>query len=234
MKKQSKKGSFVRLKRNSATISILTYSLTLLVVKLLWLNSQEGRGLLGADGENYLEALGGLWKDGFFSNQGKLSYWPAGYPILMWPVAELSLNNLAFYVGAIQSVIFAICVSFFCVEISKSSLKRFTWPAMHLLNLSPTLSLNSVAIGYEVTSAVIFLLVIGLYLRQIRLEKNSVLNFENFLASFALAVSCFMQPRMILLAMGILIPFAIYHFRLKLIPGFLILSLVIVSFAPEF
>ena len=108
MKKQSKKGSFVRLKRNSATISILTYSLTLLVVKLLWLNSQEGRGLLGADGENYLEALGGLWKDGFFSNQGKLSYWPAGYPILMWPVAELSLNNLAFYVGAIQSVIFAI------------------------------------------------------------------------------------------------------------------------------
>jgi len=232
MKKQSKKGSFVRFKRNSATISILTYSLTLLVVKLLWLNSQEGRGLLGADGENYLEALGGLWKDGFFSNQGKLSYWPAGYPILMWPVAELSLNDLAFYVGAIQSVIFAICVSFFCVEISKSSLKRFTWPAMHLLNLSPTLSLNSVAIGYEVTSAVIFLLVIGLYLRQIRLEKNSVLNFENFLASFALAVSCFMQPRMILLAMGILIPFAIYHFRLKLIPGFLILSLVIVSFAP--
>jgi hypothetical protein len=219
--------------RKAQVKGLLALSLTIFFIKIMWLSSKEGRGLLGADGENYLEALSGLLSEGFFSTQGKLSYWPAGYPILMWPIAAISESNLAFIVGIIQSLIFALSIWFFASELSASSLKRFTWPTAIILSLSPTLSLNSVVIGYEVTSASLFLLAISLFLRQVRLSKSSILNWENCLAAFAISISCFMQPRILLLALGILIPFATYHYRGKAIPIFLTFSLLIVSIAPS-
>ena len=218
--------------RKAQVRGLLAFSLTVFLIKIMWLSSKEGRGLLGADGENYLEALSGLLSEGFLSEQGKLSYWPAGYPILMWPIAAISESNFAFIVGIIQSLIFALSIWFFASELSASSLKRFTWPAAIILSLSPTLSLNSVVIGYEVTSAGLFLLAISLFLRQVRLSKSSILNWENSLASFAIAISCFMQPRILLLALGIIIPFSINHFRGRAIPIFLAFTLSIVAIAP--
>ena len=132
--------------RKAQVRGLLAFSLTVFFIKVTWLSSKEGRGLLGADGENYLEALSGLLSEGFFSEQGKLSYWPAGYQILMWPIAAISESNLAFIVGIIQSLIFALSIWFFASELSASSLKRFTWPTAIILSLSPTLSLNSVVI----------------------------------------------------------------------------------------
>jgi hypothetical protein len=218
--------------RKAQVRGLLAFSLTVFFIKVMWLSSKEGRGLLGADGENYLGALGGLLTDGFFSNLSTLSYWPAGYPILMWPIAAITENNLAFIVGIIQSLIFALAIWFFAAELSATSLKRFAWPAAITLSLSPTLSLNSVVIGYEVTSASLFLLAISLFLRQVRSSKSSILNWENSLAAFAIAISSFMQPRILLLALGIIVPFAIYHYRERAIPLFLALSLSIVAIAP--
>ena len=212
--------------------AIILFSAVVFLIKVTWLSTQQGRGLLGADGENYLSALDGLLRDGLFSDERLLTYWPAGYPILMWPLAELSFNNLAFLVGTLQSLIFAVSVIFFSFELSKSSLKRFTWPAVLILSLSPTFTLNSVVIGYEVTSAVLFLLVIALYMRLIRIDKRSIFNWEISLAALAISVSCFMQPRIILLALGLFIPFAIYHYRSRAIPLFLAFSLFIVAIAP--
>ena len=198
--------------------AIVFFSVTVFLIKLIWLSTQQGRGLLGADGENYLSGLDGLIKEGLLSDESILSYWPAGYPILMWPIAAISESNLAFIVGIIQSLIFALAIWFFAIELSATSLKRFTWPAAIILSLSPTLSLNSVVIGYEVTSASLFLLAISLFLRQVRLSKSSILDWENSLAAFAISISCFMQPRILLLALGIIIPFAIYHYRGRAIP----------------
>jgi hypothetical protein len=212
--------------------AMVFFSAAIFLMKVIWLSSQQGRGLLGADGENYFNSLEGLLKDGIFSEQGNLHYWPAGYPILMWPLAELTPNSFVFLVGIIQSLIFAISVTYFSIELSKSSLKRFSWPALILLSVSPTFTLNSVVIGYEVTSAVLFLLSIALYLRLIRLERKSGLTWEGALAALAISISCFMQPRIMLLALGVLIPFAIYHYRGKAFPIFLTLSLGIVALAP--
>jgi hypothetical protein len=82
--------------------TILIFSVVVLLIKIFWLSSQQGKEILGSDGENYLNALDGLLKDGFFSNHFLLAYWPAGYPILMWPLAELSVRNLGFIVGILQ------------------------------------------------------------------------------------------------------------------------------------
>ena len=212
--------------------AMVFFSAAILLIKVFWLSSQQGRGLLGADGENYFNSLEGLLKDGIFSEQGNLHYWPAGYPILMWPLAELTPNSFVFLVGIIQSLIFAFSVTYFSIELGKSSLKRFSWPALILLSVSPTFTLNSVVIGYEVTSAVLFLLSIALYLRLIRLDRKSGLTWEAALAALAISISCFMQPRIMLLALGVFIPFAIYHYRGKAIPIFLTLSLGIVALAP--
>jgi hypothetical protein len=219
--------------RKAQARGLLAFSLTVFFIKIMWLSSKEGRGLLGADGENYLDALSGLLTDGFFSDRGNLSYWPAGYPILMWPIAAISESHLAFIVGIIQSLIFALAIWFFAIELSATSLKRFTWPAVIILSISPTLSLNSVVIGYEVTSASLFLIATTLFLRQIRFSKRSILNWENSLAAFTISISCFMQPRILLLALGIIIPFAIYHYRGKAILIFLAFSLSIVAIAPS-
>jgi hypothetical protein len=233
MAKQKVAPSRLSRERKAQVRGLLAFSLTVFFIKIMWLSSKEGRGLLGADGENYLEALSGLLSGGFFSDQGKLSYWPAGYPILMWPIAAISESNLAFIVGIIQSLILALAIWFFAIELSASSLKRFTWPAAIILSLSPTLLLNSVVIGYEVTSASLFLLAISLFLRQVRLSKSSIINWENSLAAFAITISCFMQPRILLLALGIIVPFAIYHYRGRTIPIFLAFSLSIVAIAPS-
>ena len=218
--------------RKAQVRGLLAFSLTVFLIKIVWLSSKEGRGLLGADGENYIDALSGLLTDGFFSKAGNLSYWPAGYPILMWPIASISLSNLAFTVGVIQSLVFALSIWLFATELSATSLKRFAWPAVIILSLSPTLSLNSVVIGYEVTSASLLLLSISLFIRQVRLRKSSIVNWENSLASFAIAISCFMQPRIFLLALGVIIPFAIYQYRRKAIPIFLAFCLSMVFIAP--
>ena len=212
--------------------SILVFCFSVFIVKVIWLNSREGKELLGADGENYLEALGGLLADGFFSNQGKLSYWPAGYPILMWPIASISETNLGLIVGILQSLIFALTIWYFAFELNESSLKKFAWPAAITLNLSPTLSLNSLVIGYEVTSANFFLLAISLFLRQSRLKKSSIFNLENSIIALVISISCFMQPRILLLAVGLLMAFAVYHYRGRTIPVFLAASLLVLTFAP--
>lgn len=218
--------------RRSQVRRLLIFSLTIFLIKILWLFSNEKVVLLGADGENYLQGLDGLLSEGFFSSADKLSYWPAGYPILMWPIAAISVSNLGFIVGIMQSLIFALSVWFFAAELSTTSLKRFIWPATLLLNLSPTLSLNSAVIGYEVTSASLLLGAISLFLRQIRTSKSSVFNWENLLAAIAISISCFMQPRIILLALGIIIPYAIYHYRGMAIPVFLTFCLSLVAIAP--
>jgi hypothetical protein len=212
--------------------ALLAFFITLFAAKILWLGSLDGRGLLGADGESYLAALDGLLADGLFSALSFLIYWPAGYPILMWPISELSPSNVLFIVGILQSFIYSSAILFFAIELSLSSLKRFTWPTVILLNLSPTLSLNSVVIGYEVTSTSLLLLAIALYLRQNRTNKTSIVNLETASAAISMSLACFMQPRIALLSLGIIIPYGIYRYKGKSIPIFLAFSISLVAISP--
>ena len=68
---------------------LIAIPLIVLIAKFITMANIQAGIWLGADGENYLTGLDGLLADGFFSEQGLLSYWPAGYPLLMWPVAAI-------------------------------------------------------------------------------------------------------------------------------------------------
>ena len=108
MAKKKVAQSRLALAKQAEVRALFVFSLSVFIIKILWLASLEGRGLLGADGENYLAALDGLLADGLFSSLSTLNYWPAGYPILMWPIAEISQSNLLFIVGVLQSLIFSL------------------------------------------------------------------------------------------------------------------------------
>jgi hypothetical protein len=229
-----------KAKKRTATLhvvsksSIWIFSISVLLAKILWLSSLPGKGVLGADGENYLEGLSGLLRDGLFSSQGKLLYWPAGYPILMWPFAEISTQHFAFTVGIFQSILFSISVGYFVIELSKTNLSKFSFPILVLLNLNPTLALNSPAIGYEIPCASLFIISISALLRHRRLHVDNQKVFSRYtiLASISLALSSFMQPRMLLLAIVILVPFAWMSFKGKSLVYFLAFTIGIIAIAP--
>ena len=86
-----------------------------LLAKFIWIAAMPGHGLLGADGENYLSALDGLIKDGFTSDARNLHYWPAGYPLLMWPIAALFKSQLLPVVAIIQSILYFLGSIYFVV-----------------------------------------------------------------------------------------------------------------------
>jgi len=221
------------IKSNSIR-NISFFILAIFLVKMFWFFSLSSRGLLGADGENYLEGVTGLLNEGLFSENQKLLYWPAGYPMLMWPIAELTVNNFGLAVGTIQSTLYSVSIYIFAREILQSSLTKYTWHLVLLLNLNPTLSLSSVVIGYETPVASLFLIAISMFMRNFRStsEKNGVLNRFNLMGLTALTLSTFLQPRMVVLSIGLIIPYALIKYKGKTIAVFLILSSAVMSLAP--
>ena len=70
---------------------LIAIPLIALSIKFITMTNIQTGIWLGADGENYLTGLDGLLATGFFSEESVLSYWPAGYPLLLWPIGELWL-----------------------------------------------------------------------------------------------------------------------------------------------
>lgn len=232
-----KKANQLKKQTQSYTISkpsIWFLTLSILFFKAIWLSSLPGKGLLGADGENYLEGLSGLLKDGFFSSQGKLLYWPAGYPILIWPFAEMSTSQFPFILGIAQSSLFSLSIVFITFELSKTNLYIMSWPVFFLLSLNPTLALNSSAIGYEVPCASLMTISIAALMKHQRIYKAKprIITRETILASASLALATFMQPRTALLALGILMPFAWMCYTKKMAICFLVFTVGVIAVAP--
>jgi hypothetical protein len=164
---------------------------------------------LGADGENYLTGLDGLIADGFFSEQGLLSYWPAGYPLLMWPVAVIGDSIFFYLLTIIQSLFFAYATYFFTNKMANSSLKSFAFWTSIILSFNPTLSLSSMVIGYEAPIAACFMMIAGTILATFDkpIDKRFWIAVASVGSWFALAT--FMQPRFLLIAIIIAVMWAL-------------------------
>jgi hypothetical protein len=154
----------------------------------------------GADGEHYLTGTTAIVVDGIYSNSGKLTFWPAGYPLLMSIFAKITLNNFLIIISIIQSCFFAFATYFFSMSISRTKLIFLALPVSFFISINPTLSLSSLVIGYESLIASSFLISAGLILNKID-EKNqrSVLLLGLYLGLLMLLV-VFIQPRYLLVA----------------------------------
>ena len=86
---------------------LVVFPVVALLIKLIVIFNIQAGGWAGADGENYLAGVDGLLNQGFFSTEEKLTYWPAGYPILIWPFAAISLTKFLYMLSIFQSLFFA-------------------------------------------------------------------------------------------------------------------------------
>lgn len=186
----------------------------------------------GADGENYLRGLVALARDGFLSTDGKLSYWPAGYPLLMWPLLILLKGSFFFGLAFLQSLIYAVGCAFFVDELRRTRLTRFALPVALILTLNPTLALNTMAVGYELPAVALSLIAVAAMLKNFRLSKHRVVSVEVIIASSSFLIATLMQPRLIVIALVILIIWGLAIHRTIIAALFLSTSILIVAIAP--
>ena len=200
--------------------------------KIVWLWSQPGHLILGSDGENYLNSLDGLLSDGFFSGVTNLHYWPAGYPILMWPLAEISYTYFPFIVGVFQILFYSLATFYFAIQLQVSKFNNIFWPMVMILSLNPTLALNAALIGYEVNVATTFLFAIGAFLKFSVRKDKSLWSREIWFAAAVLAISTFMQPRVSILAFGFFVIWSIAHFRCGIAILMILTTSAVVAIGP--
>lgn len=188
---------------------LIAIPLIALAIKFITMTNIPLGGWLGADGENYIAGVDGLSKDGFFSEEPKLSYWPAGYPILLWPIAAISVSKFFYIVSFMQSIFFAYSTYFFTNKLRNSSLKFLAFWASIFISFNPTLSLSSLAVGYEAPIASCFMMIAGLILATFNkpIDKKFWIAVASVGGWFALAT--FMQPRFLLIAIIVAVLWAL-------------------------
>ena len=152
---------------------------------------------LGADGENYLTGFTGLIRDGVFSKEGILNYWPAGYPLVVLFLSLFGKSWVLTSLSVFQSIIFSYAVYLFGSQLLRTRLRKFAYLVFILIILNPTLSLSSIAIGYESLTASGFLITAGLIIKDL-IEKDDK-KFIKYLVinSMVFGLLTFMQPRLI-------------------------------------
>jgi hypothetical protein len=154
----------------------------------------------GADGEHYLTGTTGIIVDGIYSNSDKLTFWPAGYPLLMSIFAKMTLNNFLIIISIIQSCFFAFATYFFTKSISKTKLIFLALPVSFFISINPTLTLSSLAIGYESLIASSFLISAGLIINRVdeKTERSTIL--LGLYLGLLMFLVVFIQPRYLLVA----------------------------------
>ena len=211
---------------------LMAIPLVVLLIKFIIISNIPGHVWLGSDGENYMGGLQGLLKDGYFSQETLLSYWPAGYPLLMYIFGSISRSNTLVIMAVLQSILYALACLVFVREIAKTYLVKFSFWIAVILAVNPTLSLGSIVIGYEIIPASIFLFAITFFIRDRNSGNKSLLSKYSFLTAILFSISCYVQPRFLLTSVIFFAIWAINTRSKKIIPIFLAITISITFVLP--
>jgi hypothetical protein len=168
------------------------------------LTKLQRMGYYGSDFENYFGATNGLLRDGLFSKEPLLSYFPAGYPLLIWPFALISIGSAQTILSVAQSIFFAFATYFFTKSLDKSRIKNLAAISSLLISFNPTLSLATLTVGYEANVAACFMLAAGMMITQDVWIQSRYRYLKVAALSGWLGLASFMQPRYLLAAILIL------------------------------
>lgn len=203
-----------------------------LLVKLVLIFSIKGGGWLGADGENYLTGLNGLLKGGFASKEPLLTFWPAGYPLLLWMLSFISVSKLIYLISLAQSILYFAASAFFVDRIRLTRLSKLAMPVALILGFNPTLSLSSLAVGYESAVASCFLITTALIIRYQQNQTRKNLYQTLVLVGLIQGISAFMQPRGILLGIIIFILWGLFNGGWKNVATIVLIGTVVLMIFP--
>lgn len=199
--------SDVKIQRYLIAFPVLAFVIKMIVM----LNVQAG-GWYGADGENYLGGVDGLLNQGFFSSEEKLTYWPAGYPLLVWPFATISITKFVYMLSVIQSLFFAYSTYFLTKSLSKTHLSYLAFTTSFLISFNPTLSLGSLTVAYETPVASCLMMALGIAITALNKDSDTKFGFQQVaFIGLWFGLASFMQPRFILVAALFIIICALFY-----------------------
>ena len=179
------------------------------LIKLITMINTPNGGWLGADGENYFSGVDGLLADGYLSDKSILSYWPAGYPILLWGLAKISVTQIVWLISIIQSIFYAYASYYFVKQLRDTKLRPYLFLIGLILAINPTLSLSSMAVGYESPIAACMLMVVGLIIKSLQSPNDRRLVIRVLGVGGFSALATFMQPRWLLTSIVIAVVWAL-------------------------
>jgi hypothetical protein len=179
------------------------------LIKLITMINTSNGGWLGADGENYFSGVDGLLADGYLSDKSILSYWPAGYPILLWVLAKISITQIIWLISITQSIFYAYASYYFVKQLRDTKLRPYLFLIGIFLAFNPTLSLSSMAVGYESPIAACMLMVVGLIIKSLQSPNDRRLVIRVLGVGGFSALATFMQPRWILTSIVIAVAWAL-------------------------
>jgi hypothetical protein len=191
------------IKQRNLAKDFMYWAIAALIIKLIIISNVKGGAWLGADGENYLKGFDGLVADGIFSKEGLLTYWPAGYPLFILLLSVIGKSFVLTTLTVVQSIVYSFAAYFFAAQLAKTKLKKFAYLAFFMILFNPTISLSSIAVGYESLAAAGYLIVAGLIIKDFVQKEDK--KFLPYLAasSAIFGFMSFIQPRLIV--SGILI-----------------------------
>ena len=192
--------------------TFIRWSIAILAIKAIimmnisggYLNETWGRNIiikgiwLGSDGENYISGYFNLVKDGLFSTDPSLSYFPAGYPLIILLLSIFGKSWLFITISIFQSILFSYAAYFFALQLSKTRLKKFSFLVFIFIILNPTLSLFSLLLGYEILTASGYLFVSGLIIKDLIEKNDKKFTVYLIISSFIFGLMTFVQPRLII------------------------------------
>ena len=220
---------------NKADAKRLRYLITIPVIaffiKLITMGNIQGGGWLGADGENYFKGVDGLYAEGFFSKVDILNYWPAGYPILLWLLVLISVSKFVYLISIIQSIFFAYATYYMTKNISKTSATWLAVPASIFISFNPTLSLSTLAVGYEAPVASCFMMVLGVILASKLNPEKSQFKYAIFAGAW-IALASLMQPRYLLAGTVVIVIWGLTFIPRKSAIKFVALGIAVMALAP--
>lgn len=217
--------------RNLAKIFMFWAFLVFAVKLIIILNITQG-AWFGADGENYLKGVEGLLNDGIFSKESTLNYWPAGYPLIIYLLTIFGKSWVLAILSILQSAIFSFAVYFFAKQLSRTRLKNYSYFSLIIILFNPTLSLSSIVVGYESLAASGSLVVIGIITKDLIERKKTRFLVDLIYASAILGILTFMQPRLIIGSIVILLLWVFIRNPIRTAVLFSTISLLVVLFFP--
>jgi hypothetical protein len=202
------------------------------LIKLITMANTPNGGWLGADGENYLSGVDGLIAEGYFSEKSILSYWPAGYPILLWFLTKISVANLLWIISFLQSIFYAYASYYFVKQLRDTKLRPYMFLIGLALAFNPTLSLSSMAVGYESPIAACMLMVVGLIMKSKQSPNDRGLVIRVIGVGAFSALASFMQPRWILTSIVVAVIWALMYKSRKVQALILVGVIGVMALAP--
>lgn len=219
-------------KRNRDNFYLIAVPLLAFLIKLITMANITGGGWLGSDGESWLAGADGLLKQGYYSDASVLSYMPAGYPIIIWLIAKISVANGVFLLSLVQSALYAYASYFFVKQLRDTKLRPYIFLIGVVIAFNPTLSLSTLVVGYESLLSTSMLLIVGFIIKSKNIAGEVKIGKYIVGVGVISAFATFVQPRWILTTVIIAIAWALMFKNHKVQAAILVGVIGIMTIAP--